>query len=466
MEKFSRYTPFATEMKQYPALITLGANFRSRCEVTEAVNYIFRRIMSREMGGVNYDGSQELSARAVYPGSEEMTAELHFVSRPRGYGVSAAELEATYIASLISRNGEQLYTSEIVTEVSRILPECRKLTRPEDLCLEMLENDEAGFLLAASSVNDHSDLSEALLHCYSERENYADRLRVVKEAVLRASNMQSNLALHDRSLSAALFGRNIRISASKAECFYSCKFKYFCQYGMKTQQIRRASLDPLEYGSVVHYVLEHMLCEHDIGSLASMEDLSGLIGPYLTKYLEEQMGGSDLKSARFIYLFKRLSQSLSVLIHQLTEEFAKSLFTPEAFELQIDGSSIKELSIPLTDGTQITVGGKIDRVDIYRKDDALEECYFNTRTYGNITLPAGTYQALRIVIGEGAGHNWWCVMFPPLCVSPASDGEALLEDVLSSEEMDLVEGGGYEMRFKCVELYEDFRRRMSEKSGK
>ena len=103
MEKFGRYALYTPEKPRYPALITLGANFRSRSEVTEAINYIFRQIMSPEMGGVRYDVSQELAARAVYPASDEMTAELHFLSRPRGHELSGAEYEAAYIASLISR---------------------------------------------------------------------------------------------------------------------------------------------------------------------------------------------------------------------------------------------------------------------------------------------------------------------------------------------------------------------------
>ena len=103
MEKFSRYTPYNADSPKYPALITLGANFRSRSEVTGAINYIFRQIMSPEMGGVRYDESQELSARAVYPESDDMTAELHFLSRPRGYALSGTEFEAEYIAGLISK---------------------------------------------------------------------------------------------------------------------------------------------------------------------------------------------------------------------------------------------------------------------------------------------------------------------------------------------------------------------------
>lgn len=84
---------------------------------------------------------------------------------------------------------------------------------------------------------------------------------------------------------------------------------------------------------------------------------------------------------------------------------------------------------------------------------SVENTYFNTRTYGNITLPAGNYTALRVIIGEGAGHNWWCVMFPPICVSPSTDSVAM-EDILNKEQLDIVEGDGYELRFKIIEYFE------------
>ncbi len=50
---------------------------------------------------------------------------------------------------------------------------------------------------------------------------------------------------------------------------------------------------------------------------------------------------------------------------------------------------------------------------------------FNDRTYGDITLPAGYYDAVRITIGEAKGHNWWCVMYPQLCIAPSLDKESL-----------------------------------------
>lgn len=90
----------------------------------------------------------------------------------------------------------------------------------------------------------------------------------------------------------------------------------------------------------------------------------------------------------------------------------------------------------------------------------LTNMYFSTRQYGNITLPAGKYDALRITIGSGKGHNWWCVLFPALCL-PAAEAPSRLEDVLNGSEMQLVQGGGggntYEVKFRSVELFEELR---------
>ena len=60
---------------------------------------------------------------------------------------------------------------------------------------------------------------------------------------------------------------------------------------------------------------------------------------------------------------------------------------------------------------------------------SLSKEYFTTRTYETVTLPAGKYLALRVVIGSGEGHNWWCVMFPPLCILELPGGEIDYEEL-------------------------------------
>ena len=80
--------------------------------------------------------------------------------------------------------------------------------------------------------------------------------------------------------------------------------------------------------------------------------------------------------------------------------------------------------------------------------------FFPTRKYDNFTLPAGEYDCLKIIIGEGKGHNWWCVMFPEVCVSAYSEKSDKFEGCLTEEEIKMIQSKGYAVRFKVVEIYE------------
>ena len=86
----------------------------------------------------------------------------------------------------------------------------------------------------------------------------------------------------------------------------------------------------------------------------------------------------------------------------------------------------------------------------------LEECWFPTKEYDGFALPAGRYTALRVIIGEGAGQNWWCVAFPPLCLEAASEtvDSAATAGLFTQEQAALVtaEDGGYLLKFKSMEL--------------
>ena len=85
----------------------------------------------------------------------------------------------------------------------------------------------------------------------------------------------------------------------------------------------------------------------------------------------------------------------------------------------------------------------------------LSEEYYPTREYESFSLPAGRYQSLRVIIGEGEGHNWWCVVFPPLCISAAEQEKAM--DAMSDEERGIItEAEGYEIKFRLVELWGEF----------
>lgn len=82
--------------------------------------------------------------------------------------------------------------------------------------------------------------------------------------------------------------------------------------------------------------------------------------------------------------------------------------------------------------------------------------YFKTRVYDDFTLPAGKYDSLKIEIGEGKGHNWWCIIFPSVCLSACTKS---IGEYLTEEEAELV-SGGYTPKFKAVEIYEQLKSRL------
>ena len=89
---------------------------------------------------------------------------------------------------------------------------------------------------------------------------------------------------------------------------------------------------------------------------------------------------------------------------------------------------------------------------------------FPSKRYGDITLPPGYYDALRIKIGEAEGQNWWCVMFPPLCFVDVTSGvvpdesKEIMKENLSKEEFDLISKNSNEVKvkFKIVEVLQNF----------
>lgn len=90
------------------------------------------------------------------------------------------------------------------------------------------------------------------------------------------------------------------------------------------------------------------------------------------------------------------------------------------------------------------------------------DSYFETREYEDFTLPAGNYRSLIIRLGKAEGKNWWCVIFPAVCIPAATD--ASLSDSASGTSAQIAEHPQkYIMRFKTVEIYEDLKKLLNNK---
>ena len=88
---------------------------------------------------------------------------------------------------------------------------------------------------------------------------------------------------------------------------------------------------------------------------------------------------------------------------------------------------------------------------------------FDTRVYDDFTLPAGKYESLRITLGNGVGHNWWCVVFPPICAK-AAESTDYAELYFTEDELSVIKNNdeGVQIRFKLFELTSKIKENLSD----
>ena len=124
----------------------------------------------------------------------------------------------------------------------------------------------------------------------------------------------------------------------------------------------------------------------------------------------------------------------------------------------------KEKITELIPVIEASVKNKLDEWGYsYRIRAVIGQEWYDTREYEDFTLPAGSYCSLRILIGEGRGQNWWCVMYPPLCLEMATESAPADDGVIdyTKEEILLIKSSKYNVKFKILEEVS----RLFEKNG-
>lgn len=164
----------------------------------------------------------------------------------------------------------------------------------------------------------------------------------------------------------ALYGKRLRLSASPVDKFASCKFAYFCQYGLRAKPYKPAGFTPPEIGSFMHYVLEHTAREaKTLGGFRNVdnEKLNELTDRYIEQYIQEELNDFQEKSARFVYLFRRLCADVHRVTEDMAEELRRSDFEPLSFELNFaDASELPPVELGKGENA-LTLTGIADRVD-------------------------------------------------------------------------------------------------------
>ena len=130
------------------------------------------------------------------------------------------------------------------------------------------------------------------------------------------------MKIRDSKNAISLFGKSMYVSASRVETYYKCPFEYFCKFGLNAKPRKTAELDPAQSGTVIHFVLEHVLSLYPKPQLIKLSDndIKMIVKNLLSEYLNETMGGKENKEKRFLYLYNRLSDSLFEVVKRITEE--------------------------------------------------------------------------------------------------------------------------------------------------
>ncbi len=152
-------------------------------------------------------------------------------------------------------------------------------------------------------------------------------------------------------------------------------------------------------------------------------------------------------------------QELKLKVRNRVINEMKSIFTPDG-----DIESARCIILDNIEKIELIAKDEIEK-NGYSYDAKVSLCssYFPTKNYGEIVLPEGSYEALKIEIGKAQGQNWWCVLFPPLCfvdescVSYSSEAADDIKNAVGKENADMIElnkDGSVKLKFKTYEMWQ------------
>ena len=314
--------------------------------------------LAPKSSGVFSDAERrELIARELPLGDplEQRAIEERYLA----YSVACAPSQRLYVSWPRTADGEDKEPSELVTALLGIFPTLRPLRDLPDVYFA--NSKEAAFSRMAARFNQTDSASGALRQLFEGDPAYRGRVEALERAAGRGEEQ-----LEDSALAQELFGKRPFLSPTQVEVYHQCPFQYFCRYGLNARERRPAEVDVLQYGTLMHFLFERIFREPaQVRAAWTEEELEERVSGLIQEYAQENMGGLGLLSGREKYRLSRLCQSACKLIRHVEEELAQSQFVPQHLEWGLGyGKDALPLEIPTAKG-KVTVGGTIDRVDLY-----------------------------------------------------------------------------------------------------
>ncbi|WP_407383786.1 PD-(D/E)XK nuclease family protein [Ruminococcus sp.] len=312
-----------------------------------------------EAGVFTDDERIRLKERLQLPLSDSVE-ELIATERYYAYSALTAARERLYVSfPATDMRGELLMPSDMLGELEASLPAHRFINYDTVPTEERLRSKRAAFDYLVSRYHSRSPAITALKAYFKEDEAYRDIIRSIESVLNRQARHIS-----DVTLARKLYGNRLRLSSTKIDVYHKCPFRWFCEYGLHIRERRRATVDALEYGTLMHHIFEVFFGRYNRESFTHMDEaaISDIVSEILDAYIETHFGGTADKSERFLYLLYRTKASATKLVVHMTRELGQSDFIPVDFELGV-GEDIPEYTVALEDGLSLSVRGSVDRVD-------------------------------------------------------------------------------------------------------
>ncbi len=351
--------------------VTIGEAGKFRTEnpkavfVIGAVENVFPAVVSSS--GMFTDSEREELINAALPLYDTLYA-ASLKEKHTAYAALSAPTEKLFVSFYRSNtSGDICEPSMIVRELLDMFENIRPQTKYHTNETEMFFTEKQSFDICAEEWNDHTARSATLKQYFCESENFSGKIRSIERAV---NDMDFEIV--SKNVPEKLFGEKPVLSASQIDTYYECPFLYFCRYGLHILKPKKAIMDPSLYGSAVHYILEKILKEQDFEEVkqSSVQVLEELTEKYLQEYINK-IGGNEERTSRFMSQMKSMKKNIVIILKRLVDEFLESSFVPSDLELSIsdDGGEIPSYQLQLPNGRNVSVVGKIDRVDTFVKDN-------------------------------------------------------------------------------------------------
>lgn len=291
--------------------------------------------------------------------------ELIAAEKYYAYSAVTAASERLYVSyPAADMRGDPLIPSDIVSELGLSMPELETLNFDTVPVEERLRCKRSAFDYLVSRYRSSSSGIAALKAYFRADCEYKAIIDSVDGAISRRRR-----AIRDKELPRKLFGDSMSLSSTKIDVYHKCAFRYFCEYGLRVRERRRAAVDALEYGTLMHYIFETFFGRYTREEYLAMDEsaIAQSVSGILDGYIDVHFGGVEDKTPRFVYLLMRIKSTASKLVVHIVSELSQSDFVPVDFELGV-GEDIPEYRVKLADGLSLNVRGSVDRVDCYDSD--------------------------------------------------------------------------------------------------